>query len=285
METLIVGLLVALIGIVLYLIYSIRTKKDDNSSLLIQEQMKEIRGTLDTKLTGQGESTQRLIKEITRELTKVGEGQKQVMDTAKQLESLQNILKNPKQRGMLGEYTLEVLLKGAFTSKQYQMQYIFKDGEKVDAVLFMGDKILPIDSKFSLENYNRIVEENDPVERERLEKAFIQDIKKRIDETAKYIRPNEGTMDFAFMFIPADGIHADLMENEVGAIKSNTRDLIQYAVNDKKVHIVSPTTFYVVLQSMWQGIRDYQIQESTKEILKKRRGFITALEGISGVPR
>ena len=257
------------IGILIFLIlYKGRDKKDDTSALLMQEQLKEMRGTLDTKLGGQGEAMQRLIRDITRELTKVGEGQKQVMDTAKQLESLQNILKNPKQRGMFGEYTLEVLLKGAFTSKQYKMQYKFKDGEIVDAVLFMGDKILPIDSKFSLENYNRIVEENDPVERERLEKAFIQDIKKRIDETAKYIRPEEGTMDFAFMFIPADGIHADLMESEVGAIKSNTRDLIQYAVNDKKVHIVSPTTFYVVLQSMWQGIRDYQIQESTKEILK-----------------
>jgi len=257
------------IGVLIWLILTRgKSAKDDTSTLLMQEQLKEMRGTLDTKLGGQGEAMQRLIRDITRELTKVGEGQKQVIDTAKQLESLQNILKNPKQRGMFGEYTLEVLLKGAFTSKQYKMQYKFKDGEIVDAVLFMGDKILPIDSKFSLENYNRIVEENDPVERERLEKAFIQDIKKRIDETAKYIRPEEGTMDFAFMFIPADGIHADLMESEVGAIKSNTRDLIQYAVNDKKVHIVSPTTFYVVLQSMWQGIRDYQIQESTKEILK-----------------
>jgi len=169
---------------------------------------------------------------------------------------------------MFGEYTLEVLLKGAFTPKQYKMQHKFNNGDIVDAVLFIGDKILPIDSKFSLDNYNRIVNETDPVERERLEKVFIQDIKNRIDETAKYIRPEEGTMDFAFMFIPADGIHTDLLENEVGAIKSNTRDLIQYAINDKKVHVVSPTTFYVALQSMWQSMRDYQIQESTKDILK-----------------
>ena len=271
METILIGInilvLVVLVGAIIFLIKR-GDKKDDKSPLLIHEQLKEMRGTLDSKLTRQSESTQRLIKEITRELTKVGEGQKQVMDTAKQLESLQNILKNPKQRGMFGEYTLEVLLKGAFTSKQYKMQYRFKDGETVDAVLFMGDKILPIDSKFSLENYNRIVEEKNSLERERLEKVFIQDIKKRIDETAKYIRPEEGTMDFAFMFIPADGIYADFMESEVGAIKSNTRDLIQYAANDKKVHIVSPTTFYVVLQSMWQGIREYQIQESAKDILK-----------------
>ena len=112
------------IGVLIWLVLARgKIQKDDTSALLMQEQLKEMRGTLDTKLTGQGESTQRLIKEITRELTKVGEGQKQVMDTAKQLESLQNILKNPKQRGMFGEYTLEVLLTGAFNSKQYKMQY------------------------------------------------------------------------------------------------------------------------------------------------------------------
>ncbi len=265
METITIGLLIIVIFALLYLASSIRDRKGDSSSfLLLQDQMKEMRGMLG----GQGESMQKLIKEITRELTMVGEGQKQVMNTAKQLETLQNILKNPKQRGMFGEYTLEVLLKGAFTSKQYQMQYKFSDGTIVDAVVFIGDKILPIDSKFSLENYNRIVEATDSLEHERLEKAFIQDIKNRIDETAKYIRPEEGTTEFAFMFIPADGIHSDLLENTVGAIKSNTRDLIQYAVNDKKVHVVSPTTFYVALQSLWQGIRDYQIQESAKDILR-----------------
>jgi len=190
------------------------------------------------------------------------------MDIAKQLENLQNILKNPKQRGMYGEYSLEVLLQNVFTPKDYRMQYKFTDGNIVDAALFIGDKIVPIDSKFSLENYNRIVAETDANEREKLEKTFRQDLKNRIDETAKYIRPEEGTTEYAFMFIPAEGIYYDLLNNEVGAIKSSTRDLVEYAVNDKKVHIVSPTTFYAVLQSMLQSVRDYRIQESTKDILK-----------------
>jgi len=135
-------------------------------------------------------------------------------------------------------------------------------------VLFIGDKKIPIDSKFSLENYNRIVEEHDDTRREALERAFKQDLKNRIDETAKYIKPQEGTTDFAFMFIPAEGIYYDLLVNQVGAVKVNTRDLIDYAINEKHVHIVSPTTFYVTLQSLFQGMRAFQVQESTKDILK-----------------
>lgn len=250
-------------------------KSDDQSFVLLQNQLTELNRTLDSKL---GESTKALqqqfghstqiIREVTERLTKLDETNKQVVNFADQLQNLQNILKNPKQRGMYGEYQLEMLLRNAFQPHQYQMQYGFEDGEIVDAVLFMGEKIIPIDSKFSLENYNRIVEEHDDHRREDLEKVFKQDLKKRIDETAKYIRPDEQTMDFAFMFIPAEGIFYDLLINKVGAIKVNTRDLIDYAINEKKVHIVSPTTFYVTLQSLWQGLRAFQIQEQTKDILK-----------------
>lgn len=192
-----------------------------------------------------------------------------------QLQNLQDILKNPKQRGILGEYRLETLLRNAFATTQYKMQYNLGKDEKtgqeliVDAALFFGEKILPIDSKFSLENYNRIIEEKDAQEKERLEKQFKQDLKNRIDETSKYIQPNKGTTDYAFMFIPAEGIYSDLLETNVGAIKINTRDLIDYAINEKKVHIVSPTTFYVYLQSLYQGMREFRIQEETKEILVK----------------
>ncbi|MBU2101216.1 DNA recombination protein RmuC, partial [Patescibacteria group bacterium] len=173
-----------------------------------------------------------------------------------------------KQRGVLGEYRLETLLKNVFSPKEYKMQYGFKNGDIVDAVIFVGEKIIPVDSKFSLENYNRIVEETDSDKREELEKVFKQDLKNRIDETAKYIRPEENTTEYAFMFIPAEAIFYDLLNNEVGAIKSSTRDLIEYAINDKKVYITSPTTFYAYLQAMLQSARDYRIQESTKEILK-----------------
>jgi len=250
-------------------------KEDAQSMLMLQGQLQDIRRAMDAKL---GESnklmqqqfgtTAKIIRDVTEKLTRLDETNKQVLDFSDQLRNLQDILKNPKQRGILGEYYLETLLKSAFTPKQYTMQYKFKNGDIVDAALFMGDKIVPIDSKFSLENYNRIVEETDPARREQLEKLFKSDLKNRIDETAKYVRPQDNTTDFAFMFIPAEGIYYDLLVNQVGAIKVNTRDLIDYAINEKKVHIVSPTTFYVTLQSMWQGMRAYQIQESTKDILK-----------------
>jgi DNA recombination protein RmuC len=243
-------------------------QKEDQSMLMLQNQISEINKTLDNKLQQQFGQSAQIIKDVTEKLTRLDETNKQVVNFADQLRKLQDILKNPKQRGVFGEYQLEMLLQNAFQPQQYQMQYKFKDGEVVDAVLFLGEKILPIDSKFSLENYNRIVEENDSARREKLETAFKNDLKRRIDETAKYIRPEEGTMEFAFMFIPAEGIFYDLLVNKVGAIKVNTRDLIDYAINERKVHIVSPTTFYVTLQSLWQGMRAFQIQEQTKDILK-----------------
>ena len=151
----------------------------------------------------------------------------------------------------------------------YQMQYGFADGTIVDAVVFVKDKIIPIDSKFSLENYNRMVEARDPAERERLEKIFRQDLKNRIDETAKYVKPEDGTMDFAFMFIPAEAIYYDLLVNQIGAVKINTQDLIQYAFKDRHVIIVSPTSFLAYLQTVLQGLRALQIEESAKEIRKR----------------
>jgi len=149
------------------------------------------------------------------------------------------------------------------------MQYQFKDGTIVDAVIFVKDKIIPVDSKFSLENYNRILETKDESEKMRFEAAFKDDLKNRIDETSKYIKPNEGTMEFSFMFIPSEAIYYDLLINKIGTVKSNTRDLIQYAAGDKKVMIVSPTTFLAYLQTVLQGLKALQIEESAKEIRKR----------------
>lgn len=251
-------------------------KGDDRAFVLLQNQINEIARAVDAKL---GESTRvmqrqfgesaRIIKEITQELTKVGEGQKQVVDVAKQLESLQDVLKNPKQRGVLGEYYLKTVLENVLPPGAFQMQYGFKDGTIVDAAIFVKDKIIPIDSKFSLENYNRLLETKDEAERQRLEAAFRDDLKNRIDETAKYIKPEEGTMEFAFMFIPAEAVYYDLLVNKIGAVKSNTRDLIQYAAGEKKVMIVSPTTFLAYLQTVLQGLKALQIEESAKEIRKR----------------
>jgi len=277
MQIFLIILLVVATAIIVWLVSTRKKSKEDNSSILMmQEQLKEIRGTLDTKI---GESTKaiqqqfgesaKIIKDVTEKLTKLDETNKQVVNFADQLQNLQDILKNPKQRGILGEYYLETVLKNVLPPGSFQMQYGFKDGTIVDAVVFVKDKIIPIDSKFSLENYNRILESRDENERHRLEEAFKQDLKNRIDETAKYIKPEEGTMEFVFMFIPAEAVFYDLLVNKIGAIKSNTRDLVQYAAGEKKVMIVSPTTFLAYLQTVLQGLKALQIEESAKEIRKR----------------
>ncbi|KKR07745.1 MAG: hypothetical protein UT32_C0007G0033 [Parcubacteria group bacterium GW2011_GWC2_39_14] len=275
MSTLQTILIIAGFAVILYLLLFRKEKQNPESMLLVQEQMKELRLTLNTQqgdmqktLQTQFSQSTQIVRDVTERLTKLDETNKQVMGFAEQLQSLENILKNPKQRGILGEYFLETLLKNVFAPSQYQMQYKFADGEIVDAIIKVKDSIIPIDSKFSLENYNKILAEKDPTRHEQLEKIFKQDLKNRIDETSKYIRPAEGTTDFAFMFIPSEGIYYDLLINQVGAVKVNTRDLIEYAFNDKKVIIVSPTSFYAYLQTVIHGLRKMQIEEQTKEIIK-----------------
>ncbi len=277
--------------VILALVWFFLSKSDryqapDNSLLLIQRELQELSRLVDEKI---GESSkfmqesirhqygesQKLIKEITEELTSVKETGRQMVGFADELKSLQDVLKNPKQRGVLGEYYLETLLKNVLPLGSYQMQYKLGRDEKtgkdliVDAVVFVRDKIIPVDSKFSLENYNRLVAEKDPIEREKLEKSFKTDLKNRIDETAKYVKPSEGTLDFAFMFIPHEAIYYDLLVASVGAVKVNTRDLIEYAFKEKKVIIVSPTSFLAYLQTVLQGLKALQIEESAKEIRKR----------------
>ncbi len=244
-----------------------------------ESRLSEMSKTLDSKLgesaktmheslkTQLGEST-RIVKEVTEGLTKLDETNKQVVSFADQLQNLQDILKNPKQRGILGEYYLETVLQNVMPPGSYQMQYAFGNGEIVDAVVFIKDRIVPIDAKFSLENYNRVLGARDQTEREQHEKAFKTDLKNRIDETSKYVRPSENTMEFAFMFIPSEGIYYDLLINQVGAVKTSTRDLIDYAFG-KKVIIVSPTSFLAYLQTVLQGLRSLQIEDQAKEIQKR----------------
>jgi len=264
------------------------TKPDQSMSLLLQH-INDLSRTIDNKMgettrqvhesmkTQFGESA-KLIRDVTQGLTKLDETNKQVVSFADQLQSLQDILKNPKQRGILGEYYLETLLKNVLAPSQYQMQYSFKNGEIVDAAVFVKDKIIPVDSKFSLENYNRMIETSDPTEKARLEKLFVNDLKLRITETSKYIRPEEGTMDFAFMFIPHEAIYYDLLINKIGAITEDTENLIQRAAGKYKVIIVSPTSFLAYLQTVLQGLKAMQIEEKTKEIQKNVSNLINHLK-------
>jgi len=253
---------------------------ESQSLLLLQNQIENLTKTLDARLHDANRQSNdsnrqqfseftRLSQEVTEKLVKLEETNKQVMGFTEQLKSLQDVLKNPKQRGILGEYYLETLLKNVLPPGSYEMQFPFKDGTIVDAVVHVKDKIIPIDSKFSLENYNRIVEERDSSQKEILEKAFRADLKLRIDETAKYVKPEEGTMDFAFMFIPHEAIYYDLLVSQVGAVKVNTRDLVDYAFKDKHVIIVSPTSFLAYLQTVLQGLRALKIEESAKEIRQR----------------
>ncbi len=274
--------LILLLGIVIYLLLRRNQSpsgKDVGLELILQ-QLNEISRTVDSKI---GEShkqvneslrfhsseSNKIIRDVTERLTRLDETNKQVISFADQLQSLENILKNPKQRGILGEYYLETVLKNVLPPGSYQMQYPFPDDTIVDAVVFVKDKKIPIDSKFSLENYNKMVEERDPSEKKRLENVFINDLKNRIVETSKYIQPTEGTTDFAFMFIPHEAIYYDLLINKVGSIEDTSENLIQRAAGKYKVIITSPTSFLAYLQTVLQGLKALQIEESAKEIIKK----------------
>lgn len=283
MENILFIIIAILVGLVVGYLFT-RSRKvekaDDTGLKLILAQMNELARTVDNKLHEsnkqvnesmryQSTETSRIIGDITEKITRLDETNKQVVSFADQLKNLQDILKNPKQRGVLGEYYLETLLKNVMPPGSYEMQYGFPDGSIVDAVVFVKDKIIPIDSKFSLENYNRIVETSDKAEKERLEKVFVNDLKMRITETSKYIQPDQNTMDFAFMFIPHEAIYYDLLINKIGAVNEDTENLIQRAASKYKVIIVSPTSFLAYLQTVLQGLKAMQIEESAKDIVKR----------------
>lgn len=277
-----------------FLIFSRTRRKDEGGESkgfeLLLQQMNELSRVVDRKvgessqmmrdsLVTQLSESQKLIREINRDvneqLSEVAKGiaathesNKQVLTITEQLQNLEKVLKHQKQRGNLGEASLELILGNILPPTAYKMQYQFSDGDKVDAIIQTKEGFIPVDAKFSLDNYNRITNEKDEIRRADLEKEFKNDLKKRIDETAKYVRTNEGTLPFAFMFIPAEGIYYDLLVNEVGAVKVNTRNLIDYAYNDKKVIIVSPTTFAAYLQSVLYGFKAFTIEKKAQLIAK-----------------
>ena len=300
MDSLLIFLVLGLLGAVAYLIFQLRgisSPKEDASQKIMLEVIENLRKSMqESDVKGRRELNERfdsitkqlmssqhrsvetlqkqfgqsakIIEEVTRKLTKLDETNKQVVGFAEQMKSLENILKNPKQRGILGEYFLETLLGNVLAPNQYKMQYKFKDGEIVDSVIYFKDKLIPVDAKFSLEKYNLLMQEHDKDKRDKLEKEFKGDLKNRIDETSKYIRPNEDTTDFAFMFLPAEGIYYNLLVYNVGAVEVNAQDLIEYAFK-KHVIIVSPTSFFAYLETVLQGLKALKMEESVKDIVKK----------------
>lgn len=275
-------LIVLLVAVLAVMVYIIRMLKNAGSSAsekgfdFLQKELHALRETFDRKI---GDSTrdinesmreqlrtsQKVVGDVTEKLTRLEETNRQVISFSDQLQRLQDALTNTKQRGIVGEYYLETVLQNVLPEGGYKMQHYFENGEAVDAAVYVKDKIVPVDAKFSLENYNRMVEA-DAETRSTYEKAFVNDLKTVIKQTSKYIRPNEGTTDFAFMFIPSESIYYDLLTNKVGAAGES---LIQRAAGEYKVIIVSPTSFLAYLQTVLQGLRALQIEESAKDIRKR----------------
>ena len=282
MNVLYIITIIILLGGIAYLFWRQNKKSGSkpDAFLMLQNQLNELRNVLDNKLGAsakdmqesvktQFRESQKLIKDITEQLVEVKKTNEQVFSMTDQLKNLEQVLKNQKQRGSLGEAGLELILSNILPPTAYRMQYQFADGSIVDAAILTKDGIIPVDAKFSLDNYTRIVNENNEERRLELEKAFKNDLKRRIDETAKYIKPNEGTSTFAFMYIPAEAIYYDLLVNEVGAVTVNTRTLVEYAQKDKKVIIISPNTFTAYLQLVLQGLRSAEIAKNTEQIIKR----------------
>lgn len=287
METILIILLVIVIcglGIVLFVLtQKLNEVKNTNAVELMKNDVNELTRSIATMQQAMGDKLERsslgmqqsvqrqltesakLIADVTNRLTKLDETNRRVVDVADELKTLQNVLSNPKQRGVFGEFYLSSVLENILPPGQFQTQYKFADGEIVDAVIFLDKgRILPIDSKFSLENYNRMIESSGK-EREQLLLKVKADLKGRIDETSKYIRPSEHTMEFAFMFIPSESLYYDLLINNVGN-GSSSRDLIEYAFREKHVIITSPTSFMAYLQTVLQGLRSLQIEVQAKDI-------------------
>jgi DNA recombination protein RmuC len=280
MDFLLIALVILGFAVITVLVLSLQREQANRPAIdpatlqLLQQQVSVL--SQDVKMTFHEQTRQQqtsshvmtnTVRDVTERLVKLEETNRQILSFSGQLDQIQRILTNPKQRGILGEYYLETLLRNIFSPEQYQMQYKFQDGEIVDAVVFIKDKIIPIDSKFSLENYNRLVEATTDEDRVRLEAAFVNDLKMRIKETGKYVRPNEGTMEFAFMFIPHEAIYYDLLINKIGAATSeDTENLLQRAASKYHVIIVSPTSFSAYLQTVLQGLNAMKIEEQAKEI-------------------
>lgn len=290
MEWLIIILLAAILGLLGYLLWARRTPRETQGMVLLQQRIQELERSLESKL---GEGTNRMfesmraqfgesqrlasdirdlvakqLSEVKVEQTKTNEATTRFMGIAEQLANLEKVLKHQKQRGNLGEASLELILSNILPPGQFKMQYEFPGGETVDAVIMTKEGVIPIDAKFSLDNYQRLADAVDDKQREELEKQFKSDLKMRIDECAKYVRPKDGTLPFVFMYIPAEAIYYDLLINEIGSVKVNTRNLIDYAYNEKKVIIVSPTTFAAYLQSVLYGFKAFKIEETAKDIAK-----------------
>ncbi len=201
---------------------------------------------------------------VKEQLGRLEETNKQIVEISKDISSLQELLRAPKFRGQMGETLLENLLSQVLPKEHYEMQYRFKSSDAVDAVIRLGERLVPVDAKFSLENFQKMLDAQDEALKNAHRKKFIQDVKNRVDEiAAKYILPAENTYDFALMYIPAENVYYEVIIKE---------DLFSYSMS-KKVIPVSPNTFYAYLQVICLGLKGMKIEENAKAILKNLSGL------------
>ena len=290
--TLLIVFLIVLILTIVFLIYILTNKKENKEDRVLENSLhnlgemmrnmenRVLSGEREIKRSGESQSEKmfqqfenanKLIREITQEITEVKEGNKQVLGMTEQLSNLEKVLTNQKQRGNWGESSLELILSN-FLQDNFKMQYSFKNGDIVDAVIKIQDKFLPIDSKFSLDNYQRCIDaESGNVEnsdKKFYAKEFKKDLKLRIQETSKYIRESENTLPIAFMFIPSEAIYYDLLSGEQGRTAESMQDVVEYA-QKQKVFIVSPTSILAYLHLVLSGIKAFKVEENAKQIQKK----------------
>jgi DNA recombination protein RmuC len=214
---------------------------------------------LDTKVDRRLETATKTTAEIHERLGKVDRATAQMLEQARELSQLQQILRPPKARGGFGELLLENLLRDRLPPSSYELQYTFRTGDRVDAIIRL-ERIVPIDAKFPLDNFERMVAADNDVERQQHEKLFSRDVKGHVDAiAAKYIRPDENTFDFALMYFPSEAIYYELACGKTGA-------LLAYA-HEKRVLPVSPATLTPYLQTIALGLRGMQIEQHAREVM------------------
>lgn len=248
------GLLLVIFIVILLVVFKMSSQVNDRLNAMNQSLQEA------NKVIGQnlGASTG-VFGNVQEQLGRLEETNRQICEISKDISGLQDLLKVPKLRGQIGETLLEGLLSQVLPGGYYQTQYRFKSSETVDAVIKLANRLVPIDAKFSLENFQKFSQSQEEQEKNLYRRKFTQDVKNRIDEISeKYILPQEGTFDFALMYIPAENVYYEVIIKQ---------DLFSYCMA-KKVIPVSPNTFYAYLQVICLGLRGLKIEENAKEILE-----------------
>ncbi len=259
-----------MLGINLY--YLLKPKKEDASEyVVLHQRLDAFSNLIHDELERNRQTSERAtlsvhqqVQGFTQGMTKLQENLKQVHESVKDVSSFQNIFKSPKLRGIWGEMSLEAALAQYFSKDLYGIQHYFKSGEAVDAILKLpNDLILPIDAKFNWENFEKMVNAENDINKEIFRKSFYSDVKRKIDEiSSKYILPSEGTTDVALMYVPAETVYYELINNIKDA------DIPSYA-RSKKVFMVSPNTFALSVSAIMHWVKDVQINKQTKDIMKR----------------